>query len=695
MSEYFTEEKKEKVKNFKKSDQKQRERKEKQQDHAVIQLTKNSDVFRGGSEMEIQPQKAVIEFTPSDGSLFSPKLLRKGIKGLPFQRAAAVSVISQESPSQESPFSHLSATMAQAALLMEELDLSLERLEARARVWQSKLSGDTDNPEALYQSLTPNQKDLSGNNWALTVETANASSDLKAKDETSQTMYSRIKLELITGGSHGTAVNGLIAAAQEAESKLSKIKGMTNYEFIFPGSVREDIRSNIESMKARKIRQLSALLAVIDTSSTAELAQKAELQAKISQLNSQKLKIDLQLQELTQLIAVAASQPQPQEQLDATALISAQYKEKITGHTRSIEALGNEIDRHKAMPSPDYTKIDLLLEQCLSLRKEIQQLKAQRENDLLKLRPDYEKQAELLSRKQACIQERAEVLTSLSACRNALESIELFTGQKNNFQQCLAALETDTECLADYQDKPFKILAKISTGMDFSNYDWGLQITMGIPLSLIDVVSKAIASGLKGDLGVPSPKMSAERKYYEGNIRVTETYDGNDILNKAGIPPLTLPDPVMPYIRGLAHVINAYVRGIDNPKDQGPKHPMILVNKNPLNLIVNSIPQLAPADKKAILFACADLVCANSENLYFNWEGASLNLSIWRNHLKADPPIDLVPVYDGAFRSGQIGQISTLNAGRELTGVYEFRDIGGIKLSDLKNVFTAIANRID
>ena len=68
--------------------------------------------------------------------------------------------------------------------------------------------------------------------------------------------------------------------------------------------------------------------------------------------------------------------------------------------------------------------------------------------------------------------------------------------------------------------------------------------------------------------------------------------------------------------------------------------------------------------------------------------------------MKADN-VDLVVMYGAAYRSAQIGGLSSLNdisesdSGFDETPIIEFRDLGAKKPSEMKSVFEEIITKLD
>ncbi len=283
---------------------------------------------------------------------------------------------------------------------------------------------------------------------------------------------------------------------------------------------------------------------------------------------------------------------------------------------------------------------------------------------------------------------------------------------------------------------------------------WGLQVTMGVPLDEIEAVGQALQAKSLTDTSEPKPKTSEEVTWSAADIleqwhkskpltaedlqekdlrtmfseRHNEEFDpesedhvalldslykewraeGTTSLHAALDKQVKGEDdskaaPSLAVLDGLARVLAAYVRGMNQGSDQGPKHMMKFVNKNPLPAVIaNAASTMPDSFYDDLRDACTDLVMSKAgSTAVYRWTGAEdLKVSDWGSAMK-EKNIDLVAEYDKAYRSGQIGGLSELNIVGQgddeplKAPVIEFRDLGSKKPSEMKAVFEEIITKVE
>lgn len=158
--------------------------------------------------------------------------------------------------------------------------------------------------------------------------------------------------------------------------------------------------------------------------------------------------------------------------------------------------------------------------------------------------------------------------------------------------------------------------------------------------------------------------------------------------------------PSLDTLNGLAKVIAAYIRGIYNVKEQGPKHQMMFVNKNPLQEIIANAVGGKTDMYKDLRDTCVDIIISKKSGGYYYWEGGELSVEDWGKTMKSDN-IDLVALYDARYRSAQIGNLSDLNDLESIhpfftkAPVIEYRDLGQKAPSEMADIFRSLKEKFD
>lgn len=242
----------------------------------------------------------------------------------------------------------------------------------------------------------------------------------------------------------------------------------------------------------------------------------------------------------------------------------------------------------------------------------------------------------------------------------------------------------------------FSMLSEVKIPIGgLSAVDWGLQVTLGIPIN-------EIPGMITNLLNVTKAPIFSKEEYWS-------TISGEELESQLEHKCQSVQESELlrhmkemadwdSYLGGLAEIISAYRRGINNNLNDGPKHTMRLVNKNPLDQVIMKMEGLSEDGKKFILHTCVDMIVNGNDCAQWNWVGATLSVKEWSAKMKADPPVDLVSVYDGAYRHGQIGQLSSLNENEEgarQVPVFEFRNLSSIKISELADLFRTVAAYCD
>ncbi|MDE6620286.1 MAG: hypothetical protein K2K74_07335 [Lachnospiraceae bacterium] len=290
---------------------------------------------------------------------------------------------------------------------------------------------------------------------------------------------------------------------------------------------------------------------------------------------------------------------------------------------------------------------------------------------------------------ETCISSTAPPLPPTLEQRSQTESHGLLSSKKSDqdmgdLEKGLEMLRLVAEDLKKNQKvemlkkSKFSMAAKVKlpTGA-LSGVDWGLQVTMGIPVTDI-------------------PGMIEKLLELTGTTRAFSDTESNHTVSEEmlrhKLQSHNYQKAYDHYLKGLAEIISAYRRGLACAESAGPKHSMRLVNKNPLDKIILNMEAVGTSEERqAILETCVDMISYNNENLEWNWEGAKLSVKDWSQKMKGESPVDLVSVYDRAYRHGQIGQLSELNeAGMWQVPVFEFRELSSIKLDQLRPLFEQV-----
>jgi len=219
-----------------------------------------------------------------------------------------------------------------------------------------------------------------------------------------------------------------------------------------------------------------------------------------------------------------------------------------------------------------------------------------------------------------------------------------------------------------------------------------IQVTLGIPLNMFNAASKALAGQANSST---QPGILESRAYHSTETDSHGDIERSQLINKMKQYGLTYESNAL---TGLLHVINAYRRGINNTNaHDGPKHKMVLVNKNPLPDVIKSLGE--PEDFNKWITLCAELIADDfiqdgDKNIV--WTGASCKVSEWK-YAMIHKKTDLLAVYEKAYRHGQVGGLPKLNpAGNyDPVAVYEFRNMPNLKLPELKDRFTQLAENIN
>lgn len=286
-----------------------------------------------------------------------------------------------------------------------------------------------------------------------------------------------------------------------------------------------------------------------------------------------------------------------------------------------------------------------------------------------------------------------------------------------------------------------------------SEKPWGLQVTLGVPLA--DQAKAGGALAAKGLTDTSKPTVGEEVSWSAKNIllkldekqnlvnqpidfasakqafqdKYKVAYDEGSDDHQSKLINVVIPEmqeakknsihaaldaavkqdnqqnkaPSMATLDGLARVLAAYVRGKNNSAADGPKHNMKYVIKNPLqDVIANAASNMGDGGwYNRFRDACVDLILSTEGGLdKYNWTGQSLTLAEWGQRMKQGN-VDLVAKYDAAYRSSQIGGLSSLNDISDLGGefaaapIIEFRDLGDKKPSEMRGVFEKIITEIE
>lgn len=218
-----------------------------------------------------------------------------------------------------------------------------------------------------------------------------------------------------------------------------------------------------------------------------------------------------------------------------------------------------------------------------------------------------------------------------------------------------------------------------------------VQVTLGIPLQMFDAASKAL---INEDTASDKPGILDDRNYHSKST-IYPDISKDELTDEINERHLSCEPNAL---NGLLHIINAYRRGFNNVNPQkGPKHEMVLVNKNPLPDIIKSLDEPENYDKWITL--CAELIADDfikNDDREVSWTGGSFTVSIWKNTL-IQKKIDLMAVYEKAYRHGQVGGLPELNSAEPYgpVGVYEFRYMPNRTLPMLKTIFEKLASNID
>lgn len=148
---------------------------------------------------------------------------------------------------------------------------------------------------------------------------------------------------------------------------------------------------------------------------------------------------------------------------------------------------------------------------------------------------------------------------------------------------------------------------------------WGLQITLGVPLTKIKSVIAALEKAAK------STAMTVPSKIVKSNeiplSALTKKLDELEVSKDKWRT--TEWDFSKDKLEGLCIVLSAYARAIDNPKESGPKKAMQLTPKNPLPQIVKDVSGANEVIYPALLEACAEVIsdyAGDPEGHVYQWD---------------------------------------------------------------------------
>jgi Domain of unknown function (DUF4157) len=162
--------------------------------------------------------------------------------------------------------------------------------------------------------------------------------------------------------------------------------------------------------------------------------------------------------------------------------------------------------------------------------------------------------------------------------------------------------------------------------------------------------------------------------------------------------------PSLATLNGLCRVLAAYVRGMNGGPAQGPKHTMQFVNKNPLQDVIDNAARTMQGGNNIwytrLRNACVYMVMEGRTQNTYNWQEHNLTVAAWGNAMNQGN-IDLVSVYDKAYRSAQIGHLGALNDVSSVPGkggrapIIEFRDLNNTQPSRMSEIFQNIIDTLD
>lgn len=282
---------------------------------------------------------------------------------------------------------------------------------------------------------------------------------------------------------------------------------------------------------------------------------------------------------------------------------------------------------------------------------------------------------------------------------------------------------------------------------------WGLQVTMAVPLGETHLIGQVLESKGLTDTSIAKPKEKEDIVWSgydildqwhkngnapQGTVLNQQTmlekwnakydYDFNwenedhnnklqplqdefnaeknqnlyqALQNKVQQTDQSKSAPSLATLNGLAKVLAAYVRGLNNGVGQGPKHNMQFVNKNPLPAVIQNAVSTMPASLyNEMRNACVDLILSKDGGTdAYHWRGKSLSLKDWGIAMK-NKNTDLVAKNEVLYRSGQVGGLSSLNdiskaqSEQKDAPIIEFRDLGSKKPSDMAALFDSIIAKL-
>lgn len=346
-----------------------------------------------------------------------------------------------------------------------------------------------------------------------------------------------------------------------------------------------------------------------------------------------------------------------------------------------------ELDALTEIEQPTERKaaINKLLAQANEKQKSIRKNRSNKLSDLLTQISNINEKGNLRS---AFNNETQKILSPLNQIISYLERQHAILNNISAKLEPQTTTNLDNLTLVTSQNSSFsKSLCKIA------DQPMMIQVTLGIPLSMFNTASKALA-GNKPSADHPGILESAKYHYHSTSTNYPDI-TRSQLINKMKQYHLTLESNSL---TGLLHIINAYRRGLNNTNPhKGPKHEMVLVNKNPLPNVIESLDE--PEDFDTWITLCADLIADDfiqNGDKEVSWTKSSFMVSEWKNAI-IKHKIDLIALYEKAYRHGQVGGLPKLNPASpyDPVAVYEFRDMPNLTLPELQSRFTQLAANIN